>query len=910
MKNIVSYLKNCYQSENRGIQILNFFSEKIEHPFFLTHAEAFDGSFPLYPVDEEWGINCEKTLIVYAREKELFLSLFFIVNKKYSAPLIITPCKLIKEDGYYIQPIFEETIFNVDALKTVFDRDDISNISLSKTVDLVFYHELISFCRETLPELNTEFMVEYPKLLTQDEIHKFSKKEELSLLPVGALGFFKKSFSAQGILNELQILSQSIDYSKGLKLFLGEKNSSYNQVENIFQEDVPALLSEAQKTLFSSVKKNSLSIIEGPPGTGKSFTIAALAIASVLSGKSVLITSSNNQAVDVVQEKLKNQFNFIDGVVRGGGRGDYKKEMINRLEGILTKTNISSLDKLSESNLKIEYNLIKDKISKIEILINKKGNKEYKRGVFFRKNSKNILFSIKKGFMSWKIKHESSIGELFVELYNYEIEREKTLSKLILVTFKNRLIDSLIKNRATINSFLSALKSKTGGKKNTIFESIDFSIITSIFPIWLVSISDIPHVIPFVKEMFDYIIVDESTQCNQAITLPIFQRGKNIVISGDTKQLRHISFLAQKKQNDLALEEKLTEKEISIYNYRDSSILDVAHSLIESQEQIVFLDEHYRSLPEIISFSNSKFYNNSLKLMTSFPKDKGDFGIEHIKLNSTRNEKGYNSGEGGWIIDKIKEIIKKNDTIAVKKVEDLKKTESKNYKSLYNEMVEVAPSIGILSPFREQVDYLRDIIDRDLMFASIKKYNILIGTAHSFQGEERDIMFISLNLDSTSHPSSFIHLQKSDVFNVAVTRARSKQYIISSFSKNDIRGGELLKHYFNFLENPFVLTSQQKIVKDDFCEEVISFLKNIGIVEIYQGYSIGNIPLDIFFIYKKERYSIDLIGYSDEYQDILPIKQYQILYRVGISVFPLPYSNWFLNNLKIVENIKNWLKIS
>ncbi|MBN2694929.1 hypothetical protein JXR93_09725 [bacterium] len=909
MKHIINYLKNCYKSENRGVQILNFINDdKIEHKYFLTHAEAFDGSFPLYPIDEEWGDSCDKTLTIYAREKELFLSLFFISNRKYSTPLIIVPCKLIKDVSYYIQPIFDEMIFNIDALKTVFDRDEYLELSLSKNIDLVFYHELISFCRDNFPNLNTDSMVEYPKLLTIEEINKISsKKEELQLLPVGALGVLKKSFSAQGILNELQILSQNEDYSSALKVFLGEKNINFNR-DNSFILDTPILLNDAQKNLFNSVKNSFISLIEGPPGTGKSFTISALAISSILSGKSVLITSVNNQAVDVIKDKLEKQFDFINGVVRGGGRGDYKKEMIKRLDDILTKTDISSLNINLEKELTVKYEDIKKNIQKIEYLIEKKGDKEYKRGLFFKKVDNSIFSKIKKQFISWRVKNEISIDKLFIDLYNFEIEREKLLSKLLSVKFNNRLIDSLIKNRSTISSFLSALKSKTGGKKNKVFDSIDISTLTSIFPIWLVSIPETAHILPFIKEMFDYVIIDEATQCNQAICLPIFQRGKNIVISGDTKQLRHISFLSQKKQDDFAIDNNLSDSEKNIYHYRDNSLLDATHRVIQSQKQISFLDEHYRSLPEIISFSNLNFYNNSLKLMRSFPQNINNFTIEHIQIESKREEKGYNIAEAKFIIDKVKKIIDDNDKITLQKIEELNENRDNNYQELYKKIVTTAPSIGILSPFREQVDYLRDLVNKELLFASIIKYSILIGTAHSFQGEERDIMFISLNLDSSSHPSSYIYLQKPDVFNVSITRARTKQYIISSFGKNDIKSGSLLKEYFQFLENPQQLKPKLNETDDIFSQEVISYLKEIGVKEIYQWYSIGNINLDIFFIFNNKRYSIDLIGFSERYEEILSIKEYQILYRVNISVFPLPYSNWSLNSIKIKERIKSWIK--
>lgn len=83
-------------------------------------------------------------------------------------------------------------------------------------------------------------------------------------------------------------------------------------VRNIIDE-VPLKLNDSQKRILLAAKnpKNSIVKVEGPPGTGKSYTICALVYLANLMGKSVLITSHKKQALDVVEEMLNEQFKSL-----------------------------------------------------------------------------------------------------------------------------------------------------------------------------------------------------------------------------------------------------------------------------------------------------------------------------------------------------------------------------------------------------------------------------------------------------------------------------------------------------------------------------------------------------------------------------------------------------------------------
>jgi len=87
-------------------------------------------------------------------------------------------------------------------------------------------------------------------------------------------------------------------------------------------------------------------------------------------------------------------------------------------------------------------------------------------------------------------------------------------------------------------------------------------------------------------------------------------------------------------------------------------------------------------------------------------------------------------------------------------------------------------TIGIVTPFRHQSEHLK-AITRDFL-----KEKIQIDTVHKYQGDERDIIILSLVVTYGCRPSlvDFINRRSNYLLNVAVTRARSSLYVIGDFN--------------------------------------------------------------------------------------------------------------------------------
>jgi hypothetical protein len=190
----------------------------------------------------------------------------------------------------------------------------------------------------------------------------------------------------------------------------------------------------------------------------------------------------------------------------------------------------------------------------------------------------------------------------------------------------------------------------------------------------------------------------------------------------------------------------------------------------------------------------------------------------------------------------------------------------------------------------------------------MERHRILIGTTYSFQGEERDVMFISLVADEDSHPATLNFINKPDVFNVSISRARVFQYLLYSFDYQNLNSGSLLRKYFDHIEKDLTAANQIMKVDDSFLLEVLEEIKLLGIHDYHPAYTVAGFILDIVFSYQEKTYCIDLIGYPGDFSHSFSLERYKILNRVGITPFPLTYSDWKLNQEESKQALRTFIQ--
>lgn len=452
------------------------------------------------------------------------------------------------------------------------------------------------------------------------------------------------------------------------------------------------------------------------------------------------------------------------------------------------------------------------------------------------------------------------------DLYVQNI-KEKS-SDLFKDIHKCHLLESLEtnENKKEITNFKKMLH---WSKADTILqrmENIDFNIVSEVFPIWLSEIRNIGEILPLNEEMFDLIIVDEASQVNLAEILPIFYRGKNICILGDHKQLGlnsvGVNFLLQTKKDALTWEQYLG-KDISYNMGKEQNLIITNSSILEmlisdhnyTSFPSVMLDEHWRCLPNLISFSNKKYYNNKLKIMTQTPEKTLSPQIAGIKVAGHREDK-INKVEANKIIEIIKFLTQEN------KNNDLNK-EIPLSSFIKDKRANKTLSIGVISLLRDQVELINDLIKEKFPEGIIEDFDILCGTAEEYQGEEKDIIIHSFVVDKNSRNAK--HYSDEKRFNVATTRAKFYNIVVYSEVSNIPIFKEYLHHLniLKFEDETQNLIETTKNWKFDYELMDSDFERNIFDTLLFELNKISN---KIYYYNQVETigYKLDFVFYNSD----------------------------------------------
>ena len=242
------------------------------------------------------------------------------------------------------------------------------------------------------------------------------------------------------------------------------------------------------------------------------------------------------------------------------------------------------------------------------------------------------------------------------------------------------------------------------------------------------------------NKRFDVVVIDEAAQALEPATwIPIIKADEKVILSGDPYQLPPTvkSYEAARK----GLEKTLMEQ------------------AIETFDEVSLLRTQYRMNDAIMGFSNEYFYDNQLE---------ADFSVKSHTLFENDLPLEFIDTAGCGFEEKINPKTK--STYNPEEYNVL----SKHLENLLLSLDQTKPpTIGIISPYKQQALYLEGRV-KDYFKES--KSPININTIDSFQGQERDIIYISLVRSNEKGVIGFLKDYRR--MNVAMTRARKKLVII------------------------------------------------------------------------------------------------------------------------------------
>lgn len=874
---IFNYLKECYKIDTRTVNLTNFFSRKVENRYIIEGKdELLDGHMPDYPLKDRIADRIQDNLDRYPKEKSLYAFAHFVIGeingKRVCAPLFFIPAKIVYEKSFsYLRLDFKRKFLNLNFLNQIkSERIDsiqelFGDVLEMPVLDFGAASSLVNLLEKPPFQIKADGLLMYPELIAESKLQRKRSKRNFTAVSGLGIGVLKHSSKTLGIISELEELAASKVISKSLEAVL-RSNVSQLKVDDPAVH-VPAVLSSAQKKVLSNADKYHFSTVIGPPGTGKSFTIANMALDRLQKGESVLIVSKTDEAVDVVHQKLMDS-GFGMAAVRAG-KSIYLKELKLRIQNILSD---QGRRRPMFGELKIllrEIEKHKGQIKSWKREFNNDIRKELSWGEFlFEKGDKSgIINSFKKKYISWKNRKQTPLWRNVNVVCRKENKQVDLIAEYILKVYEFQLSELLKNDRKELVTFLKAIRARTLAKQESLFRQLNFTKLLTAFPIWLCNLSDLYEVLPLRADLFDHVIIDEASQCDLASVLPAIQRAKKVTVVGDQNQLRHFSFVSRADQQKLIERFKVSEKLHHLTDYRGSSFLDVCFEKSDSNDQVSFLNEHFRGNGQLINFSNNQFYSGRLSVMKSLPiHNHRSVRFEHCE-GGLREKNGTNKAEAEKVIALIKSFAESN------------------HKPV---------SIGVLSPFRKQAEFLETELLRELDPALFTNHRIMIGTPYSFQGNERDIVIVSWSIDDESSGSTMTYLNTPEVFNVAVTRARNKMIHCLSTDVKNISKGSLLARYIEDVKKFSNEKEEEDRIRDEFLQEVLAFLDNSvkNIESIHTDYAVASIPVDILIECQGKYKAIDLIGYPGRFAESIDLNQYQLLNRAGVEVLPLPYSYW------------------
>lgn len=556
-----------------------------------------------------------------------------------------------------------------------------------------------------------------------------------------------------------------------------------------------------------------LTVVTGPPGTGKSQAIVSMAASVLASGGSVLVASKNHQALDAVEDRLGSLAPDSAVMVRtldpnhdvDVGFADVLKALIDN-ENTAFPSNVDELAraKLVEVAQRRAHSLDQlDLVAGIECSLTavlerielRSKISDHEKGTEETANtSGRSKPSFIERLLGWFRSYLSN-GTKKAADKPEEISAEGDLTGLSPAQLQARLaklreqlellgspedpielgaeIQSL--SRAVLPKLLSYRSFLSDQRRREIAEASDdwqfnrgrghppedlSKAVVDHRPLWLASILGTAKRIPLHDGLFDLVVFDEASQCDIATAIPLFARAKRAVVVGDDLQLSFIPQLSQSQDRNLMQAQGLPVARMGRFAQSRRSLFDFASRVPDAVR--ITLRHQYRSAGPIVEYISSTFYGGVLETSHDpeglvLPKNvKPGLAWVDVPAPAVTPNGNVNPAEVAAILRHLRKLLLEE-----------------SYEG----------SVGVVTPFRAQVMELENEILRCIPETKRIAADLKIGTVDGFQGQERDLILFSPCIGPRSPQSGITFFQRDKRrLNVAISRARAVAMIFGDLS--------------------------------------------------------------------------------------------------------------------------------
>lgn len=575
----------------------------------------------------------------------------------------------------------------------------------------------------------------------------------------------------------------------------------------------PLPCNEAQEAVINSAMTRSLTVATGPPGTGKSQLVANLVATAVAAGQSVLVASTNNEAVDEVWQRCEK---LVPGsVVRTGSKSrtrDYTQTEATALQALRTLTppahtlTTAAMDTEIAGDGRAQVRKELALAATTEKALFQAGHAREQhadrlalpvddviRGLAGTPDLEQVTGTARRLararlFGTWRRRkllkryglqpHDRDTVESCLALADFAAAEtvwrrhrdhagsthddalstrlgtvEQSVQSASLTYFDATIKTAAHRGRQRIMALLTARDSDRSdwpAMKEVLGRGYGGDEPAAV-PAWAVT-SLSARRFPLEAALFDLVVVDEASQCAIPHVLPLLFRARRALVIGDARQLTHIAEVGPEREALIRRDAGLRADWLEKYRlaYRRHSAF---HAAAHAAGGTLLLDEHFRCHPYIAALSNDQFYDGELTVLTDV-RGRPTVPRPPITWSDVPGQATRPPSGSSWVNGKEIERVRR----CVQYLTDHLPPEA---------------TIGVVTPFKGQADELRRRL------SDFDSDQLRVGTVHTFQGGERDAMVFSLVAAEgiTTGAVNWIDRQL-NLWNVAITRARSHLIVV------------------------------------------------------------------------------------------------------------------------------------
>ncbi|MFI5875358.1 AAA domain-containing protein [Streptomyces sp. NPDC051445] len=358
-------------------------------------------------------------------------------------------------------------------------------------------------------------------------------------------------------------------------------------------------------------------------------------------------------------------------------------------------------------------------------------------------------------------------------------------------------------------------------------------------PAWIMPLHQVAETVPMDRPgLFDVVIVDEASQSGLEAMLLSWLADRMVVV-GDSKQVSP-SNVGLKQDEYFHLRDRLLtalEPDVRSLFGPDSSFFDLTEALSAGRGTLM-LKEHFRCMPEIISFSNDLCYNRDLLPLRQYGADRlPPVRTVYVETGEAvgANTRLANPAEAQALVDAI-----------------VRCCADPAYDGKTMGVISLRASKGHLTE-------LENLLAERLDYEQREERRIRVGDAEDFQGDERHIMFVSFVNSATTAagavPGGFNGKTYEQRINVAASRAKDQVWVFHSARAEQFHENDLRRRWLDHLTRPAeedVVAVEGEVLPDVRHEAFDSLFQQQVYLEltarghrVRPGYKVGRHAIDL-----------------------------------------------------------------